>query len=272
MPDQVASQLPSGAGRFQDFWWPNLIDPVGVNSTMRPRTGSATALGSLANIGGGSSPGWNVRNGSPVAQLTSGVAVNVGIQVIFYPGLPVMLRTSRSAISPAVDDCAVYRFVINMAGFGTTVGAGEDFGFEIVRFAGNGVGIRLDKGDIPGIGLRIQSANVVHFLVNGPLGRNFFALTAAPFDTTQLHSYDLRLFSATPTADARLTLRIDGAVQALPATMSDWGAPGSLLPPMQGTAGFVGFVPTLVSCAGSLNFLYVQQMHMCCAPSELMTL
>jgi hypothetical protein len=182
------------------------------------------------------------------------------------------LRTSRSLISQRTDDLMVYRYVFNAAVSGIAVAAGHDFGFEIVRWPGAGVAARLVADNVPGIGLRIQDGNTVQLVVNGPNGIVVTALTVAPFDTTQWHTYDLRIFNATATADAFLTLRIDNAVQALSAINSNWGAVGTNLPPTTLLGSFVGWVPTIISDANNNNGLFVQQLHMIAAPNELMTL
>jgi hypothetical protein len=270
MTDIVASKLPAGAGRFQDFVWPDPLQlGAGINSNSRPRVGMVTAPGNVANIGGGTTSIAAVQNGVPCVQVPSAVAS--GTQKQFYPGFSCWWRTSKSLISPRVDDAFVYRFLWNFAGAGIALVGARDFGFEIVRFAGPAVVARLVGDNVPGIGFRIQDANTLQFLVNGPNGLQTVNLTAAPFDTTKFHSIDLRVFCASATADASLTVRLDDSPVALSTANSSWSA-GTNLPAMQGTGSFVGFVPTIVSDAAANNSFFVQTLRMICAPSELMTL
>jgi hypothetical protein len=271
--ESVGAILPPGAGRFQDFYWPDPLNAhVGASGASRGRDASSTAgFGGVVLINGGAASLTAVINGVPCQQLLS-TAPNLGSQRFFYPGFIMMLRTSRSLISQAVDDTMVYRFVVNMAGGGIAVAAGRDFGFELVRFNGAAVATRIAADAAPGIGLRLQDANVVQLLINGPNGTIVTNLTAGPFDVTAFHTYDLRIFNATANTDAFLTLRIDGALQALSAINSNWGAIGTNLPPIALNGSFAGFVPTLVTDSQNNNGFFVQQCHMICAPNELMTL
>lgn len=228
--------------------------------------------GSLAVIGGGGSSLSAVIAGVPTQQFVCS-AVG-GNQRIFYPPFPVMLRTSRSLIGPTVDDCAVYRIVVAMCGGGVVVTAGRDFGFELVRYAGSGVQSRLVADNVPGIGLRIQDGNVVQLLINGPNGIVVRDLTAAPFNINSVwHTFDMRFFSATANADAFWTLRIDNApVTTLAAVDTSWGAVGTNLPAVPLNGAFAGFVPTLINDSANNNGLFVHQVHLIAAPTELMTL
>lgn len=272
MPDIVASQLPPGAGRFQDFIWPDpIVAAAPVVAQMRGRNNCATSSqGTQILIGGGGGLLATVVAGVPCQQIISGVGT--GTQKLFYPGFPVMLRTSRSLISSFVDDTSVYRLIVTMCRNGAAAAAGRDFGFEIVRWNGAALS-RIAADNVPGIGLRLQSANVVQLLVNGPNGLVVTDLTAGPFNTDlEWHAFDLRFFSATPAADARWTLRIDGAPIALSDINSSWGAVGTNLPPVPLNGANVGFVPSLISDANVGAGLFAQLVHLIAAPSELMTL
>jgi len=272
MPDIVASQLPPGAGRFQDLIWPDpFLSYQAVAAQMRGRNNSATsAPGTQILIGGGAGNNVSIIAGVPCQQSVS--AVGAGTQKLFYPGFPVMLRTSRSLISPFVDDTSVYRFIVTMCRNGAAAAAGRDIGFELVRYNGAAAS-RIAADNAPGIGLRLQSANVVQLLVNGPNGLVVTDLTAAPFNTDlEWHAFDLRFFSATSTTDARWTLRIDGAPIALSDINSSWGAVGTNLPPVPLNGANVGFVPSLISDANAGTGLFAQLVHLIAAPSELMTL
>jgi hypothetical protein len=203
----------------------------------------------------------------PFQNLPSDVA-NAGSQRLFYPGFPVMLRTSRTPIDGSVDDCAAYRFVVVMSAASATAGGGEQ-GFQLTQY-NNGAGQRL-VGDLsPGIAINLpQGTNNVEVLIRGPNG-----LVSQVFAGVGdfLSTFDMRVFSATSTLDAYWSLRINGAVQPLLAVNSNWGAIGTNLPPVGITAGSVGFVPSLVASAQNANILAVQSVELIAAPTELMTL
>lgn len=275
MPEAIVSQLPSGAGRFQDFIWPDPMQSASgaVNSHIRGRINGVdqgfTSPGSQFNIGGGTGGNQvSILQGVPCAQLVS--AVGAGVQYGFYPGFHMALRTSRSAISPICDDCFVYRLIVIMAGPGVVVANNQDFGFEVVRWTGALARLAADGAD--GFGIRLADANTAQLIVHGPNGLVATNLTAAPFDTTIFHTYEFRVFQAGPTSDAFLTLRLDGAVIALSAVNSNFAAPGTNLPATALTGNFMSFVPTMVSGANQAANLFVQRCRMIAAPSELMTL
>lgn len=276
--DQVASLLPAGAGRFQDFVWPDeVVGANGVGASMRARNGGGIVTGTNVAIGGGIGALTAVINGVPCQQLLSNVGV--GNQRLMYPGFPVMLRVQRSKIGPYCDDCSVYRIIFTAATGAVAPAANRDWGFELSIYQGApGFTSRIVVDAAPGIGLRFNSANVVQLLVRGPNGLVITDLTAAPFTTVNtFHTFDMRFFSATEFVDAFWTLRIDGGVVALSDVNSNWGAVGTNLPPMSGVGGgagtsTVGFIPSIVSDANNNNGLFVKQLRCIAAPSELMTL
>lgn len=274
MPDQVASLLPSGAGRFQDFIWP---DPLqwggpGIGAAHRSRTaGGAEATGTQVLFGAGTAGFPQVIIEQPFVQIPSGAA-NSGIQYIMYPGFPVTLRTSRTPIDGTTDDCAVWRFLIVMSAERNVAGGGEQ-GFQITQW-NNGAGCRLIGDNAPGFALDLpDQTNDIWFRANGPNGLQSINLGTPGQASSFLSTFDLRVFSATATADAFLTLRCNGVVAAIPAIFSNWGAVGTNLPPVGSVAGSVGFVPSLVSSSQAANgVLAVQSLEMMCAPTELNTL
>lgn len=272
MTDQVASQLPTGAGRFQDFLWPDPIGGLenGAGASFRSRIGGGIAMpGAVVLFGGGLPAIVGTFGGDAFQVLQAGVGI--GSQRLFYPGFPVMLRTSRTPIDGTVDDCAVYRFVITM-GCSAAVGANGEMGFQLSQYNAGG-GQRIIGDNSPGIGINLPNGtNQVDLLVRGPNGLVTTTLAvpgSAPFPAS---TFDLRFFSATATADAFWTLRVNGSVIALSAINSSWGAPGTNLPPVASSGGAVGFTPSLVAAGNAATLLTVRSCQLIAAPSELMTL
>jgi hypothetical protein len=270
MAESIASSLPAGAGRSQDWYWPDPQASQGVNigSGVRSRNSAVAVSAQTGGIGGGNLVIAAVIKGVPCAQMLSG-AGGSGTIFKFQPPMPLMLRTSKSKIVGAVDDQQVYRIVVTMAGGGIAVNAGQDFGFEVIRTIGTFGRVFADAND--GFGIRIQDSHIVQFFVRGPNGLIVRNLTAAPFDTTDWHSFDFRISSATDAVDAKLALLMDTVAVDLGAANSSWAA-GTNLPATSLLNGLMGFTPVLVSAAGNDNGLFVQQVHMMAAPSVLMTL
>lgn len=272
MPDQVTSLLPPGAGRFQDFIWPDPLEYLqpGIGCTFRSRTGGGAEMPGQTLVFAGGVPGGapNVALGQPFVSLPCDVA-NAGTQRLFYPGFPVTLRTSRSPIDGRTDDCAVYRFVLTWAPSFVALGAGGELGFQLSQYNG-GAGQRIIGDVTPGIGINLSDGNTVTLIVRGPNGLVSTVLpgVVSPF----LCVFDLRFFSATATVDAYWTLRVNGALVPLSAINSNWGAPGTNLPPAAVSGSSCGFVPSLVSSAQNSNALNVQLFELIAAPTELMTL
>lgn len=271
MPDQVASLLPSGAGRFQDFIWPSPLQMLGngVGASFISRIGGgATMPGAVVIFGAGAAATVFAIGGGVMQQIPTDVA-NAGSQRLFYPGFPVMLRTSRTPIDGTVDDCAVYRFVIVM-GATASIGAGGEQGFQITQYNAGG-GQRIVADASPGIAIDLANGlGSPRVIVRGPNGLQTQDLS--PTTAAFLSTYDIRLFSATAKADAFWTLRINGQVQPLLAINSSWGAPGTNLPPAASSGGAVGFTPSLVASAQATSALFVRSCQLIAAPTELMTL
>ncbi len=278
MSDQVASMLPAGAGRFLDYVYPDeTISSVGASAQFRGRNGVTQLGGTIVTFGAGS--------GQVTGVVPFGVAVQQlfcvaggGNQRLFYPGFPVLLRTTRSKISQYVDDCSVYRILFTMSGQGIAVAANRDFGFTLSRFQGaGGGGSRVEADAAPGIMIRLQNTAILQLVIRGPNGLVVTDITPAGWNSNLvLHTFDMRLFSATETADAYWTLRIDGSLVALSAANGTWGV-GTNLPDCLGVGGAaitrtVGFVPSVVNDAGAAMSLFVYQVRMIAAPTELMTL
>lgn len=270
MSDQVGSQLPSGAGRFQDFVWPDPIGAMenGVGASIRSRIGGGVAMPGTVVLFGGGLPCVIGSFGGDVFQ-TLQANVGVGSQRMFYPGFPVTLRTSRSLIDGTVDDCAVYRFLMVMSS-SANAGANGEMGFQLTQWA-NGAGTRIIGDNAPGVGINLPlGTNEVDVIVRGPNGLVVTPLVV-PGNATFMSTFDLRFFSATATADAFWTLRVNGNVIPMSAANSSWAA-GTNLPPAANVGGSVGFVPSLVCSGNSNSLLAVRSVQLIAAPSELMTL
>jgi hypothetical protein len=275
MPQEgVATLPPAGAGRFADWIWPSrhtaLGSAGGVDTSCNSRHGPTSVQGTSVGIGGGGPPVLaTVRNGVACVTIPCGPGA-AGTLYRHQDPMGMFFRTSRANVSPTDDDQACYRIIWLFCGSGLAVNAGQDFGLEICRIGAAGLG-RINAGGDDGFGIRIQDANILQWLVRGPNGFLTQNITAAPFDTTAWHSVDLRITSATATADATLELRLDDAVVNLGTANTSWAA-GTNLPPAAILAAQVGFMPVQCSVAGNNNALFTHQLRMIAAPSVLMTL
>jgi hypothetical protein len=271
--ESVASALSAGAGRFLDYVWPSPFQFSGqnINTACHARNGSDETFttGNRGLIGGGSNVISALVLGVPCVNCICGVGV--GTQQGWYPPFPIMLRTSRSLITPLTDDMFCYRLVACMAGNGVAAAAGSDFGFQVTQIPTPASSSRIVADAAQGFGLRIQDTNTVQFLTRGANGLITVNLTVAPFDTTQWHRYEFRLTSASAVADAFLELRIDGNLIAMDPLNSSWGV-GTNLPPVPLNGTLAGFMSSIVSAANNVNALFVTSVNMIAAPSILMTL
>lgn len=266
--EAVVSPVSPGAGRFQDWMWPDPQAYGGINigTGVRQRNGlGAAAVATTTALGGGTAPIAAVIAGVECAQILSAAAGPAGVAFRFVNAGLSHIKTSKSNINPIADDQACKRFLINMAGGGIAIGAG-DFGFQVTRNSAGAGRIVGDAND--GFGLQIQNGNVINFIVRGPNGLIApVALTGAPFDTTAWHTYDFLIIDATSTNEASLSLKIDNVPVALPALSASW-AIGTNLPPAALTGGLVGFTPVVVSDSKNNNGFFVQQLRMITAPTS----
>lgn len=269
--EQVVSPTSPGAGRFRDMVWPdpgNLDSPP--TSFVGNRLGTSLVgtnpVAETMGFGGGTTTLGATIFGIDCAQIVSTAAAGLGYR--FSNSMMMHIKTTVNAITPANDDEQCYRVFCNMAmQFAPT--PGTDYGFEIVQGAGTS---RILQEALPGFGFVIQDGNVVNFIVRGGLGLVTTALTGAPFDTTQFHSYELRVTSATALVPAGLAVLIDNvAVTTLPAAVTSWGG-ATALPVSALAGGRTGFRPAVYNVSAINNALFVQKIRFCSAPNMAATL
>lgn len=261
--ETTVSPVPSGAGRYQDWMWP---DPLTLNG---PNVGSGVRsrnFGGQPNlvqattiaIGGGTNTvtaGWL---GVSCAQLTS---TNTPSGVAYKFETPMCnIRTSKVAIPPQCDDLLCYRMYCNMTMLSPV--PQSDFGFEIVRTIGTTGAILLNLNE--GFGVQLIDNTHCNFIVRGSNG-----LITTPFavDCTAWHSFEFRIVGGMANTDATLQFLIDGVPQALPALSASW-ATGSNLPGTGLIGGLTGFTPMVIANAQvQPSGLFVQQARFICGPT-----
>lgn len=270
--EQIVSPTPPGAGRFRDWVWP---DPGNLDGNPTPFVGDrigATLAGSSPvatsiGFGGGTTTLSATVAGIDCAQLLSTAGAGIGYR--FDSSMMAHIKTSLNAIPFPCDDETCFRVIVNMA-LGLTPTPGTDYGYYLTTANTNG---RVLADAAVGFGFQIVDGNVVNFVTRGGLGLISIALTAAPFDTTAFHAYEMRVTSATAIAQASLAILIDNVpVASVPATVTGWG-PGSALPPSVLFGGTrAGFRVGVYNTSGIINGLFVQKIRFMSAPTMDATL
>lgn len=267
----VVTAPPPGAGRMRDFEWPEpafLRNAPNAVVTNRLATelggGGASPSALVGSVGGGTADSVLVVQGVDVVVMNSTVAAGVFKRfdpMMFHP------KTVLNAITPGSDDAHVTRVLFNLAI--KIAPASNEVGCSITHTTiASG---RIISDLATGFGIQLQGLNVAQFLVRGPNGLIVRPLTAAPFDCTQLHTYEFRIIGATATSAAQLQVLIDGVVQVMPATSQSWAA-GTDLPSPAVLGGVVGFSPAIYNTAQNINQLYVQKVRMMQGPTVRSTL
>lgn len=244
---------PTGAGRYRSYTYPDVsgllvttTSPSNMGVRGRIATGGPGVLSSAFG-GGFAGPFPALVNNIPGLLITN----NPGSGMIKMQGQIGNVKTARGqhVQSQAADDSTCMRVWANMQ---VSNGAPitNDQGFYMVQPGGVTPRVIIDGG--AGFGFNIGQTGVVSFVTRGPNGLITTALTAAPFDVTQHHTYEMWIQGMTPTSDGSLTALIDGIVVPLPALSRNWRA-GTNLPPNVTLSAESGFVPAWVTSNGILN-------------------
>lgn len=274
MQETVGSALSPGAGRMIDFLWP---DPGNATATMRTRLMAASnATGQTQANGAAISEIHDAIYEMDYVTLTTAATAGSEAAVAFSGGVSVLHFNTKSNLGvPApCNDMLVTRLYANMfipQGASGPLNDGlHDFGFFLLK---NGANLPLSSNG-QGFGFQIADAHTVQFISRDNTGVVTTPLTAAPFDCTVPHCYEMRITAATNSTDARLQALIDGAPVALPVSQSSWAAATRRLPPnvTGGGGATLGWIPTLVNFAGQIATLGIHQVRIIVAPSVLGTL
>ena len=261
MPEAVASMLSSGAGRMRDYAWPSPPSLcTGGAANLAVRLGGEAFVNNpivtAVGFGGGGSTTGALVNGVAMADMPS-TAVALNGVAWFAANAGFNIRTAPQLYGPDADQESAFRCIFIMAAqFGG--GGGFDIGGGVCMARQSNCRPLADNEN--GIFIRIGGANVAQLVIRGQNGLVTQALTSAPFDTTQLHSYELRIVSAGVQAGAyaQLQVLIDAAVvPGLPAISTSW-APGTNLPANQRNGTQMGYFPTMHNTSGLANHLYGQ--------------
>jgi hypothetical protein len=257
----------AGAARYRSYVWPDpsqLFVTTAIPNTVGVRGRiSSVGLGvQTSNFAGGATNFPGLVNGLAGALITN----NPGSLLIRIQGQICNIKTQRGQhIQPATaDDSTCSRVWANLA-CSTGAPITNDQGLYMVQPGGITPRVILDGG--AGFGFLVGQAGVVSFVVRGPNGLILTPLTAAPFDVTAHHTYELLIAGVTPFSDGSLTALIDGIAAPLPALSRSWG-PGTNLPPNVTNAAESGFVPAITSSNGVLNStVHVQQLGIAWGPT-----
>lgn len=263
------SNIIPGTSRFRDWIWP---DPTQLNQnpsselgarlgTLTHGSGASPATALTTDYNGGGSNNIGFWNGIMCSAVTSGPAAGQG-RSLRFDGMAGFVKTSKNLIGPFQDDLHCWRFLWNMAITAATPDTSRDCGGWLVI---PNVNPRPIADNAKGFGFRYKDANTVVFFANGNNGYTETPLTAAPFDVTAWHSYELAIQGATSAQDASLVAYIDGAAKPLPTLFGSW-ATGSNLPFSGILGGRGGFAPAVCNVANSSLTLVVQQVRSMCGP------
>lgn len=237
MKETQISPFPSGSGRTFSFYFPagdlrrdNAGSPL-TNPNIASRAWG-NAAGASIGITGAGTGSFVVANGVPCFQFVTttnaggslGNLDNFGIHPIIQKG---------HAIPPGYNDIACYRVAWTGA-FPDNPAVNADYGIEVV-FNNNGLVPGIIANTIGGFGFVLRSDGKVALIVQGA-GFHAFEYTPAGFDPTKFHTYEMRVISASQTAEATLKTFVDGT----PFMQFSWGT-GTILP-SYGAAGRVGMV------------------------------
>jgi hypothetical protein len=257
---------PGGAGRYRSYTFPDVsglfvttTSPSNAGVRGRIATGGPGILSSA--FGGGFTALPGLVNGLAGLLITN----NPGSGCIRLQGQICNVKTARTHVQPAVaDDSTCYRVWANLA---CSNGAPNtnDQGLYMIQPGGVTPRIIIDGG--AGFGFLVGQTGIVSFVVRGPNGLIITPLTAAPFDVTAHHTYEMLIAGMTPTSNGSLTALIDGIVAPLPALSRTWG-PGTNLPPNVTFSAESGFVPAIISSNGILNStVHAQQVTVAFGPT-----
>jgi hypothetical protein len=258
--DRFTPFVPAGAGRSQDWNWPdNYVNAINTNCISR--AGVQRVCGQT--IAGGASVITATINGEDTAQLLTAAPGDL-MSFSFDPVLNFHIRTSLGNDGvEGDDDFNFWRTRVRMAfGIAPTNDNAHDYGFQVSRTLGTTGFVLKDAND--GWHLQLESATVVRLFVRGPNGLISTAITAAPFDTTKFHTYEMRFWGATVRNPARFQLLIDGTPVSLPTATTSWAA-GTNNPSSVLTAGRTGFRPMITNFPGLANGLYVSRVKLIAA-------
>lgn len=264
--ETLISPVPPGAGRFRDWMWPdpgNLDNPPTSFTSNRLGTTlvGTNPVAATLGFGGGTTTLAATINGIDCAQIVSTAAAGAGYR--FDNTMIAHIKTTLNSVPFQCDDEQCFRVFCTMA-LQNPPTPGTDYGFEMVQGSGTG---RILQEALNGFGFQLQTANIVNLIVRGPLGLLTVALTAAPFDTTQFHTYELRITSASSNLDAGLAVLIDNVpVAGLPVTVTSWAA-GTGLPASALVGGRVGFRAAVYNVSGINNALFVARLRFMSAPT-----
>lgn len=268
--ETVVTPPTPGAGRILDCAWPGKdTNPwSGISLNIETRIGSYTGGRTLTHgvQTAGGAIAWAVYQGVDCLKLTAPAAAGSGD---FYTSPDVLrchVRTTKGHPLPgSCTDFAVYRTYINAA-FPTIPAADNDMGLELLPQSSGGTPYLINGGGSDGIAITRGADGHMYLMARaGGVLKKYAIDTAAGFDPTLFHAYELRLTSATKVAEASLKCLVDGVlVQTL-----NWGA-GTVLPVSNNANP--GFLPGIFSMEGNAGVFYLEQWRVIYGPTEQATL
>lgn len=275
MQETVGNALSPGAGRFIDFIYPNLSG----QGPSAPNSGYNRLLGVVQNVGVSAASGATtsfIRDAAREADyiaLSTSATVNSQSTINGMGGANLHIATKKGmGMRPGYNELAFYRLWATLFmpnGVGPLNDNLHDFGFQCAIV---GIGEILASSQW-GWGFQLVDANTVQFISRDGAGLVTTPITAAPFDVTLPHVYEMRIQQATTDAEAQMQVLIDGAPIALPLSQSSWAPATRRLPPnINGSgSGGLGWNVWIINRGGQICTLGCYQVRVVGAPSLLAT-
>lgn len=264
--DAATSAPPPGAGRVRDLNWPDYTTAgVGITTALRCRI-TGTSFGGQQNVFTAFNPGWVFdTTAADVMSSSGGPAGGDGGSISWLNNVNINIRTSPLPYWPPDDDWNVHRIVwiASLAGAVTT---DNDMGVEILASSTPSAGILRTPAN--GFGFRYATGGKFNFITRN-VANGLSEITLATngvggFNLANLHSYELRLFSALPNQPPFLKILIDDTlVQTIP-----W-AGGTLPANGETQATTAGFFPIIIANSSNTAALRTKYLSFQAAPSEL---
>jgi hypothetical protein len=164
-----------------------------------------------------------------------------------------------------------WRFVL-IGGMVNAPTVEHDIGFSCIPLANGADCFQIVLKVRDGFGFGFQADGSVTFFSNvgGVVTSQTITATAGGgYAIDANHAYEIRISGATPTADATLSVFLDGVGVALPVGLSSWAVATTNLPQMTSAdASSAGFLAGFGSISnGVANASYINSARIMCGPT-----
>lgn len=261
--ESVTSSPPPGAGRIRDL---NFPDPTASGAgaltvALRCRITGAQIFGGSNNLGSLVTTTNLFFQGVDCTTMNNTGAAGAGGNIHFLNACNIAIRTVRPTYWPLDDDWNVHR-IVWIAATSSVPTSANDYGLQFINSATSTDGI----SKTPQLGFGVQfTATGVSLRTNNGGGSTDTVLKTngvGGFQSTDFHSYDIRILQAMPTTEATLKIIIDDVL----AFTTTWAA-GSILPTPQATLPV--FFPALWDNASGPGAICTKLLSFQASTSEL---